>query len=119
MEDIYWGELELEAEVTEWFNSLDDVDKVRVGFHFDRLATLGPLLDQPHTKQLRGKLRELRFQLGGRRVRVSYWIAPGRVIVLLTVFVKKHGVEFLEVQRALRAFERCKSEHIGEEGQHE
>ncbi len=119
MEAIHWGELELEAEVAEWFNSLDDGDKVRVGFHFDRLAALGPLLDQPHSKQLRGKLRELRFQLRGRRVRVCYWIAPGRVIVLLTVFVKKQGVELLEVQRALRAFERCRSEHMGKEGHHE
>ncbi len=119
MEAIHWGELELEAEVAEWFNYLDDSDKVRVGFHFDRLAALGPLLDQPHSKQLRGKLRELRFQLGGRRVRVSYWIAPGRVIVLLTVFVKKQGVELLEVQRALRAFERCRADHMGKEGHHE
>ncbi|WP_280451999.1 type II toxin-antitoxin system RelE/ParE family toxin, partial [Nocardia cyriacigeorgica] len=34
------------------------------------------------------KLRELRFHLDGLSVRITYWIASGRRIVLLTVFVK-------------------------------
>jgi hypothetical protein len=35
---------------------------------------------------LAGKLRELRFFLKDRPIRVAYWIAPERRIVLLTVF---------------------------------
>jgi ribosome-binding protein aMBF1 (putative translation factor) len=54
----------------------------------DRLAEKGPLLDEPHTKQLDGKLRELRFHLGNRPTRITCWIAPGRRIILLTVFAK-------------------------------
>ena len=42
----------------------------------------GVLLDEPYTRQLDGKLRELRFHLEGQRVRVTYWIAPGRRIIL-------------------------------------
>lgn len=49
---------------------------------------LGPLLDEPHTKQLDGKLRELRFYLESRPTRITYWIASGRLIVLLTIFVR-------------------------------
>lgn len=112
---IPWGEVELEPEVRDWYLSLDDNSKVRVRFHIDRLADQGPLLDEPHTRQLNGKLRELRFFLDGRPVRISYWIAPGRVIVLLTVFVKTQRQERAEVARALAAMKRCMAEHLAGE----
>jgi hypothetical protein len=35
----------------------------------DLLAEQGPLLSEPYTRQLDGKLRELRFRLGGQAVR--------------------------------------------------
>ena len=74
------------------------------------------LLDEPFTKQLDGKLRELRFYIGGRPTRITYWIAPGRRIVLLTVFVKSRGRERREVERAKRALQRCSAEgHTAEE----
>ena len=41
---------------------------------------------EPYSRQLAGRLRQRRFYCGGQRVRVSYWIAPGRRIVMLTVF---------------------------------
>jgi hypothetical protein len=61
----------------------------------------------PHTRQLDGKLRELRFYLDGRPTRVSYWIAPRRRIILLTVFVKTQRQERREIARAKQAMERC------------
>ena len=70
-----WGEVELEPEVVVWYLSL--TEEARVGFHMNRLAARGPLLDVPRTKQLDSKLRELRFYLGSRATRVTYWIAPG------------------------------------------
>ena len=79
-------------------------------FHIDRLAELGPLLDEPNTRQLDGKLRELRFHLEGRQIRVTYWIAPGRRIILLTVFAKSQRQERREINRAKEAMERCVAE---------
>lgn len=35
-------------------------------FYIDLLAEHGPLLGEPYSKQLSGKLRELRFHLDGR-----------------------------------------------------
>ena len=111
------GEVELEPEVRDWYLSLDEEDRARVQFNVDRLAELGPLLDEPLTRQLEGKLRELRFFLDGRPTRVTYWIASGRRIVLLTVFVKTQRQERREVERAKRAYERCRLEgHTVEEG---
>ena len=105
-----WGEVELEPEVRDWYLALDYDDQGRVDFHIDRLANEGPLLDEPHTKQLDGKLRELRFYLSGQAVRVTYWIAPERRIILLTVFVKTRRQERREIDRARRAMERCIAE---------
>jgi hypothetical protein len=53
----------------------------------------------------------LRFHLGAKPTRITYWIAPGRVIVLLTVFVKERQNERREVERARRALRRCMNEH--------
>lgn len=111
-----WGEVELEPEVRDWYLALEESSQARVRFNVDRLGELGPLLDEPFTKQLDGKLRELRFYLGGRPTRITYWIASGRRIILLTVFVKTQRRERREVERAKRAYERCLAEgHTAEE----
>ena len=112
-----WGEVELEPEVRDWYLSLSEESQARASFHVDRLAEMGSLLDEPHTRQLDGKLRELRFYLEGKPVRVTYWIAPGRRIILLTVFPKTQRRERGEVERARRAMEKCMREaHTADDG---
>lgn len=109
-------EVELEPEVRNWYLNLDDRQGGRVEFYVDRLALKGPLLGEPHTRQLVGKLRELRFHLRGRDTRIAYWIAPGRRIVLLTVFAKTRRRERHQIERARRAMQRCMTEgHTTEE----
>mgnify|MGYP000745565542 CR=1 FL=1 len=111
-----WGAVELESEVQEWYLALDEDAQGRVDFHIDRLEREGPLLDEPHTKQLDGKLRELRFYIDKRATRVTYWIAPGRRIILLTVFVKTKRQERKQVERARKAMQRCMAEeHTAED----
>ena len=103
-----------------WFeigsNSSRRSTSATVAFYVDLLAEEGPLLGEPYTRQLDGKLRELRFRLERRAVRVTYWIASGRRIVLLTTFVKARMREVREVERARRALARCiAEEHTAEE----
>ena len=74
------------------------------------VAERGPLLGEPYTRQLDGKLRELRFHLEGRATRVTYRIASGRRIVLLTVFIKTRMREPTEIARARRALALCMAE---------
>ena len=113
-----WGGVELEADVAKWVEGLAPAEFGRVEFYIDLLADRGPLLDQPYTRQLRGKLRELRFYLGPRAqaVRLSYFIAAGRRIILLTVFRKQRQQERAEIERAYKAMQRCiEEEHVAEE----
>jgi hypothetical protein len=113
-----WGEVELEPEVDEWFDTLNLEDQETVAFYVDLLAARGVLLDEPYTRQLQGKLRELRFHLSREAVRISYWIASGRRIILLTVFRKQRMRETVEIERAARAMRRCIAEaHTADEGE--
>ncbi|WP_431977724.1 type II toxin-antitoxin system RelE/ParE family toxin [Micromonospora haikouensis] len=109
--------MELEPEVRDWLEELPTADFARAAFYIDLLASRGVLLGEPHTKQLDGKLRELRFYLEHGAIRVAYWIAPERRIILLTVFRKTRMREDREIERARRALERCVAErHIVTEG---
>ena len=105
-----WGTVELEPEIRDWLDQLPIARFATASFYIDLLAEEGPLLSEPYTRQLGGKLRELRFHLDRQAVRVTYWIASGRRIMLLTVFTKTRMREDREVERARRALARCIAE---------
>ena len=116
MSAMPWGTVELEPEVRDWLEGLPTAQFATSAFYVDLLGERGPLLGEPYTRQLDGKLRELRFHLERRAVRVTYWIATGRRIVLLTVFAKSRMREEREIERARRALVRCEAEeHRAEE----
>lgn len=46
----------------------------------------------------------------GNAIRLTYWLAPGRRIVLLTVFRKTRMREDAEVERAALAMKTCRAE---------
>jgi hypothetical protein len=51
--DIPWaGSVELEPEVEEWLQGLSPEDFATVETYINLLAEVGPLLDEPHTRQL-------------------------------------------------------------------
>lgn len=111
-----WGTLELEPEVEEWLLALDDQRYGQALMHFDLLEDKGTALTMPYARQLDGKLYELRFYCGGARQRISYWIAPGRRIILLTVFHKTKSRETAEIARAKKAMIACQDQnHTAEE----
>jgi len=62
---------------------------------------------EPYTKQLDGKLRELRFDLARQAMRITYWIAADRRIILLTVFSKTRDRDRAQVERAKKALLAC------------
>lgn len=82
-----------------------------VEYHADRLAEAPTTLGEPYSRHLRGAVRELRFHLGRTAWRISYWLAPQRRIVLLTVFRKTRGRETAQVERAVDAQRVCEDQH--------
>lgn len=104
-------EIEIEPEVRAWLAGLSDRDFGRVDFMVGLLAGQAEDLGEPYTRHLSGKVRELRFHLLRQQTRVTYWLAPRRRVVLLTVFHKTRSAESAEVARALRAQKDCESKH--------
>src|SRR4051794_7922734 len=100
------GRIELSTELAEWLKHLPARHLATVAFYLDLLAQQGPGLRWPHVRTLEGNLRKLRFHLDGRAVRITYWIGSDHRIVLLTVFMKAHGRERLEIDRARAALRR-------------
>src|ERR1700691_3663514 len=102
--------VEVEPEVRSWLTGLTDRNFGRVDFLVGLLAEQGETLSEPYTRHLGGKVRELRFHLLAQQTRVTYWLAPGRRVILLTVFRKTRSAEDAEVTRALRAQKTCETE---------
>lgn len=109
MADLY--EIEVEPEVRSWLEGLTDRDFGRVDFLVGLLAERAETLGEAYSRHLGGKVRELRFHLLRQQTRVTYWLAPDRRVVLLTVFRKTRSAETAEVQRAVGAQRTCESMH--------
>ncbi|MFJ2190761.1 type II toxin-antitoxin system RelE/ParE family toxin [Kitasatospora sp. NPDC087861] len=103
--------IELEPEVRLWLASLTPQHYRQVEEKADLLAEYPTTLDEPHSRNLGDGVRELRLGLSGNAVRISYWLAPGRRIVLLTVFRKTRMREEAEVKRAKAAKLVCETGH--------
>jgi hypothetical protein len=104
-------EVEIEPEVRSWLAGLSDRDFGRVDFLVGLLAEHAEDLGEPYTRHLGGKVRELRFHLLRQQTRVTYWLAPGRRVILLTVFRKTRGAETAEVARAMHVQSICEAGH--------
>ncbi|MFD7546297.1 type II toxin-antitoxin system RelE/ParE family toxin [Streptomyces sp. NPDC059578] len=78
----------------------------------ERACNAPTTLGEPYSRHLGEGLRELRFALGhdGNAIRLTYWLAPGRRIVFLTVFRKTRMREDAEVHRAKQAKKLCEAE---------
>ncbi|WP_256103812.1 type II toxin-antitoxin system RelE/ParE family toxin [Streptomyces sp. ODS05-4] len=103
--------IEIEPEVREWLAGLADRHYDKVERAADMLAAQPTTLGEPYARHLGGKLRELRFIMDGDAIRLTYWLAPERRIVLLTVFRKTRQREEAEVERARLAQKVCESAH--------
>lgn len=103
--------IEIEPEVRLWLDNIPAQHYKQAERIADLLAERPTTLDEPYSRHLGGKVRELRFRMGDAHQRITYWLAPGQRIVLLTVFLKTKMREQAEVKRALSAQQLCEAEH--------
>ncbi|MFI7067706.1 type II toxin-antitoxin system RelE/ParE family toxin [Kribbella sp. NPDC050124] len=103
--------IELEPEVRTWLEGLPAKQFLKIDEYVGLLAEHAPSLGEPYARYLGDGVRELRPTLDGAAMRITYWIAPGRTVILLTVFRKTRMREETEVKRAILAKQVCEAEH--------
>jgi phage-related protein len=89
--EFYEGEAE-GCPVREFLLALDKPQRAKLVALIRLLEEQGPLLPFPYSRQIRGKLRELRTQYGKNYYRVLYFGGPGRTFVVLHAFTKRAPV---------------------------
>jgi len=93
--------------VESFLNSLPKPQRAKAVALIKLLEEQGPSLPFPYSSQVRGRLRELRTQLGKTRLRLLYFADAHRTFVLLHGFVKTSGKlpesEILTAERRMAA----------------
>jgi phage-related protein len=79
------------SQVREFIDSLDSKSKSRVAKTLDLLEEFGINLGMPYTRHLEKNLWELRVRYDKNRYRIIYFLATGRIFILLHGFSKKTG----------------------------
>ncbi|MCP2315673.1 Phage derived protein Gp49-like (DUF891) [Nocardia amikacinitolerans] len=103
--------IEIEPEVRDWLQALPVRHFLKIDEYVGLLAEQADSLGEPYARHLGDGVRELRPTLEGAAIRITYWLAPGRRAVLLTVFRKTRMREDAEVKRAKLAQQTCQAEH--------
>ncbi|MGW2224383.1 type II toxin-antitoxin system RelE/ParE family toxin [Streptomyces formicae] len=103
--------IEMEPEVRTWLELLTARQHRKVEEYAELLASMGTHTPMPFARPLRDGVYELRPTLDGQDMRITYWFAPARRIVLLTVFRKTRMRESNHVDRSVELRKVCESEH--------
>jgi phage-related protein len=89
----------------EYIEKLDAKSKAKVLKYIDYLLQNNGYLDEPYSKHIRGKIRELRIDSSGSRHRIFYYTFINRTIILLSAFMKKTAkTPEREIEKALKHY---------------
>lgn len=75
--------------VFEYIENLRDKERAKVSKYIRFLREHDGHLDEPYSKHIKGKIRELRVDFGRNRHRIFYFTFIGKKIILLHAFLKK------------------------------
>ena len=75
--------------VLEYLEKLDQKNKAKILKHIEFLRQNKGYLDEPYSKHITGKIRELRVDFSHNRHRIFYFAFFNKTIVLLHSFLKK------------------------------
>jgi len=77
--------------VSDFLDSLPVKARAKATRYMEMLADYGVLLKEPYTKQIRGKIRELRITDNAGNIRILYFTFTGGRFILLNGFIKDTG----------------------------
>lgn len=75
--------------VTDYVENLGKKEKAKVAKYIEFLRVHEGRLDEPYSKHIKGKIRELRVDFAHNRHRIFYFTFVGKKIILLHAFLKK------------------------------
>lgn len=73
----------------EYIEKLEAKDRAKVFKYIEFLKENKGYLNEPYSKHIKGKIRELRVDFSKNRHRIFYFFTFGRTIILLNAFLKK------------------------------
>ena len=89
------------SSVLEYIDSLSIKEKAKVLKYAEFLRENKGVLDEPYTKHIKGKIRELRVDFSSKRHRIFYFTFVGKNIILLHAFLKRtEKTPLLEIKKA-------------------
>ena len=95
--------------VLEYIEKLSPKDKAKVFKYIDFLRDNNGVLDEPYSKHIKNKIRELRVDFSRNRHRIFYVAVIEKKIILLRAFLKKTAkTPKQEIVTALDNFEDYK-----------
>jgi len=87
--------------VLEYISNLTDKEEVKILKYINYLKVNKEVLDEPYSKHIKGKIRELRVDFSSNRHRIFYFTFVGRNIIFLRAFLKKtQKTPLEEIQKA-------------------
>lgn len=85
----YYKYAEGKEPAADFIDTLSNEARVKVFRIIKLLRDYGVLLKEPYTKQIRGKIRELRIRDSHGAIRILYFTYTGKRFILLHGFIKK------------------------------
>lgn len=85
----YYRDTEDREPVADFIDALPDKTRAKVFRIIKMLKDYGVLLKEPYTRQVKGKIRELRIKDNQGAIRILYFTFTGRRFILIHGFIKK------------------------------
>jgi len=86
---FYRESLNKKSPVLEYIGNLEIKEKAKVLKYIDFLRINKGVLDEPYSKHIKGKIRELRIDFSSKKHRIFYFTFINRNIILLHAFLKR------------------------------
>lgn len=86
---IYYVDEKGREPVRDYLHSVSDKEQNKIDAYLELLKEHQGYLDEPYSRHIAGKIRELRVDFARNRHRILYFTAVGRQIILLHAFLKK------------------------------
>lgn len=85
----FFQKLNKEIPIIDFLERLTSKESAKILKYIDFLRENEGCLDEPYTKYIKNKIRELRIDFGKKRYRIFYFCSMNKKIILLHIFFKK------------------------------